>query len=190
MQLPVMLFIRRLMTKQVTIRSGFPEPFITLIRLLTNRQRQRTFRICFLDFFNNLYHPVICIISIFPALKNKRPESKLIAILTTCHNLFFCQTVALCIRITFADSAVITVILTIVGIFDQSSGKYLFPVMNLPNADCFFFQSPDCLRIFCTFYQFDKFRLRKIRIFNESFVNWFHSFHSPCLVFCAFSELF
>jgi len=79
------------------------------------------------------------------------------AILTACHDLILCQTVALCIRITLTDSAVIAVILTIIGIFDQPSGKYLLPVINLPDSDCFLFQSPDCLRIFCAFYQFDKF---------------------------------
>ena len=85
---------------------------------LSNRKRDRTVRPVLMDVRDNISQTRNREPAIFTTLKNEGAETKFITGSATVKNLFFGKTVAMCIQITFADTAVITIITTIVSEFN------------------------------------------------------------------------
>ena len=85
---------------------------------LSNRKRDRTVRPVFVDVRDNVSQARNREPAIFTTLKNEGAKTKFISGFATVKNLFFGKTVAMCIQITFADTAVITIVTTIVSEFN------------------------------------------------------------------------
>lgn len=82
---------------------------------LSNRKRDRTVRPVLMDVRDNISQTRNREPAIFTTLKNKGTETEFISDSAAVKNLFFGKTVAMCIQITFADTAVITIVTTIVS---------------------------------------------------------------------------
>ena len=120
------------MAQQIPVRPCLFEPLVTVIGFLPDRQGQCTVRPALFDLADDRFHPFIRIVRILAALQHKSTKSQFIAIFTAGQDLFFRQPVAIRISVTLTDSTVIAVIFTVIGKFNEPSGKYLIPVVFLP----------------------------------------------------------
>ena len=81
---------------------------------------------------------VIRKIAVLPALQNEGAKSEGIAFDTAINDFVGSQSVSVAVFVAFSDAAVITVILTDVADFNQTSDKNLVTVNTFPCGNCFF----------------------------------------------------
>ena len=136
MQAPVMPRIRSFMPQEITVSASLTVSTIAFFGFFTNGKCQCTIRIFFLDFLNQMHYLFIGKKRIFSPLKNKCPKSEFIPFRTACHNIFFCQTISLCLPVTSPDAAVKAVISTVVCKLDQSTYIDFISIHLLPYLIC------------------------------------------------------
>ena len=116
-----MRFIRRLMTKKITIYSRLKILFIGLSGLFPDGQGNCTVGVSFPYRRNNVYDSLIRKIGILSPLHHERPKTQSIPFLTTGKNLFLGKAITLHLAIVSLDSAIMAVILAKVRKFNQPS---------------------------------------------------------------------
>lgn len=97
---------------------------------LSNRECDCTVRPVFVDVRDNISQTRNRKPAIFTTLKNEGAKTKFISGFATVKNLFFGKTVAMCIQITFAGAAVITIVTTIVSEFNQSADINIMSIVS------------------------------------------------------------
>ena len=137
MKLLIQFITRCLMPEQISVRTRFFPQAVCLFRMFSYRQCDRTLRICRPYLPDNLRQFLICIVRIFTPLQYKCPKSQLIAIGATIQYLFLCQTITFCISVTISNSAIITVVLAIVGKFNQSTSINICAIIFFLKPNCF-----------------------------------------------------
>ena len=144
----VMLFVRRLVTKEISVRAGIVEALIALIGLLADRERDRAVRVRFLDLRYDLADFIVGIVRILAALKYKGLKAQLRALIAARKDLFFSKAVAARVFVAAADPAVIAVVFTVIGELDQAAKIDVLSENGLGDLSCgrhqvffFFFRS-------------------------------------------------
>ena len=131
-----MRFIRRLVPQQITVRARIEKGLITCFLLLSDGKCHRAIRITLFDGYYKIADALIRKITILAALQHKSPKSQFISVVATGKNFLLRQPVAICLRITPADSAVQAVILTIICNLNQPTDKHLLAVHRVRNLAC------------------------------------------------------
>ena len=148
MQLPIVLVVGRLVAQQVPVRSCREVSLIAGPVLLADGERHRAVGIPGLDRANQAGDAPVGEIRVLPALEHKGPKSQLVSGPAALQNLLFCQAVAGSAAVVPADTAVIAVVFTVIGKFDEAPdvdlvsenpmldfpgpGKQIVPVFSLP----------------------------------------------------------
>ena len=136
MQAPVMPRIRSFMPQEITVSTCLVKCTIAFFGFFTNGKCQCTIRIFFLDFLNQMHYLFIGKKRIFSPLKNKCPKPEFISFGTACHDVFFCQTISLCLPVTSPDATVKTIIFAVVCKLDQSTYINFISIHLLPYLIC------------------------------------------------------
>ena len=131
-----MRLVRGLMTQQIPVRTGIKKCLIAVVLFLPDGKRYRTIGILCLDLPYQGTDFIVCKIRIFPALQHKGPKSQFIPICTTGKNFFLRQAIAFCLAIALSNATVNTVILTVIGEFNQSTDKHLLSVNGICCLTC------------------------------------------------------
>ena len=174
-----MHFIRRLMAQKIAVCPGLPESPVAFHGSFPDGQGHGTFRILFFHATDDLLHPFVGVIGIFPSLQYKCPESQLITIFAASENFFLRQTVTLRIPVIPADPAVITVIFTVIGKLNEPSGVDLIPIIFLSDLHRALRQRLPRLRIVRTADQLHKLFFLKILILQKLLCDFLHDLPSP-----------
>ena len=172
-------FIRCLMTQKIPVCPGLTESLVTLHRTFPYGQGHSTLRIFFFYPSDNVFHPFVAVIRIFPSLQYKGPESQLISIFTAGKDLLFCQPVAFRIPVAPANTAVIAVIFTVIGKLNETSGIDLIPIIFLSELQCTLCQKLSYLRIMGTPDQLYELFFIKILILQKLLCYFLHDLSSP-----------
>ena len=120
-QLPVMLFVVGFVTEQIAVGACPEETFIHIARLFAKRQGDSAIRIILTDGGDCFFYPVVRQGRVFPALQYKSTESQVITLLTAIQDTFHGQPVTFDIRVSFSDTAIITVIPAAVADLNQAT---------------------------------------------------------------------
>ena len=134
MEPAVMLLVVCLMAEQITVCPGVVEPFVAVIRTLSNRKGNGTVGELCADRGDDIAEPFIGKPSVFAALKDKCPESEAVSFLAAGEDIFFGEAIAQGVCIALADAAVIAVVAAVVRELDKSPDIDVMSVMM--NADC------------------------------------------------------
>ena len=103
---------------------------------LPDGKRHRTIGILCLDLPYQGTDFIVRKIRIFPSLQHKGLKSQFIPICTTGKNFFLRQAIAFCLAIALSNATVNTVILTVIGEFNQSTDKHLLSVNGICCLTC------------------------------------------------------
>ena len=124
-----MFFRSSFMSEQIPVSAGIKICLIAFFGLLTDGQGDCTVWVLMPDRRHDFTHFIIRKIWIFSTLQNKGPESQTIPLLAAGQDLFFRKAVPHSLCIASADPAVIAVILTVIGKFNQSPDIHLITII-------------------------------------------------------------
>ena len=126
------------MPEQITVCPCIKKPLVAFFGPLPQGKGYGTVRIAAADLADNLYHPVIIKIRVFPSLKDKCPEAQLIALPAAGEDLVPCEPVAVKLAVIPPDPAIETVVFAIVGKLDESPDVYIMAIDLFPQSHRFF----------------------------------------------------
>ena len=119
------------MAEQIPVRAGFIEPPVACAGTLADRKGDGAVGELMPDLRDNLTEPVICEIPVLAALQDEGAEAQPISQVAAGEDVLFCQPVALCVCVAFADAAVVAVVFTVVCKFDQPADVDVMSVMEM-----------------------------------------------------------